>query len=97
MASFEGRAQIELQIVMVINEEEARALDALAGYGTEKFLDAFYEKMGTAYMKPHAKGLSSLFEAVRMRLPHVLERKSQADKVFAGEMTAVPKMRTPNG
>ncbi|MHC4179286.1 MAG: hypothetical protein ACYSWU_17370 [Planctomycetota bacterium] len=49
----------------VINEVEARALDALAGYGDNAFIEAFYEKLGKAYMRNHEDGLRSFLTTIR--------------------------------
>ncbi|QCG94287.1 hypothetical protein E6C67_08345 [Azospirillum sp. TSA2s] len=68
-----------------LSEDEAAALDALAGYGTDAFLKVFYKEMGEAYLRPHEAGLRSLFASVRSHVPTVLERARTARKAFAGK------------
>jgi hypothetical protein len=59
---------VSFAIRMVLTEEEARALDAIVGYGDKAFLEAFYEKMGKAYLQPHEKGYLSLASSIREQL-----------------------------
>lgn len=60
---------LDASITLTLNEQEARALNAIAGYGIKPFLEVFYDKMGKHYLKPHEEGLKSLFEAARNKLP----------------------------
>lgn len=57
---------------LTLDESEARALDALVGYGTDAFLEAFYKKMGEAYLMPHEKGLRRLFKKIQEEMRPVL-------------------------
>lgn len=56
---------LQSKISFEVTEDEARALDALAGYGTKEFLECFYKYMGRAYLEPHEQGLKSLFEKIK--------------------------------
>lgn len=76
---------LELKIVLELTEDEAMALDALAGYGTDSFLQTFYELMGRAYLEPHEAGLRSLFTAVREVIPNYRNRAQEARKIFDGK------------
>jgi hypothetical protein len=82
MAKVEGRPTLELKIVLVLSEEEAKALDALFGYDQKEFLNVFYEKMGRAYLEPHEAGLRLLHNTVRDALGVWLERAQTARKLF---------------
>ena len=82
MATLEGRPDLGLRISMSLSEAEARALEALAGYGSDAFLKVFYEHMGKAYLEPHEHGLRSLFEGIKENLPAICSRMDQAKKVF---------------
>lgn len=66
------KIKIEYELTLQLNETEARALDALVGYGHEAFLKVFYEKLGKSYMQPHEKGLISLFDAIKGQVPEQL-------------------------
>lgn len=61
-------SRITVEVQALLTEEEVRALDALVGYGIEPFLKVFYEKLGEAYMRPHEKGLRSLFETINKKI-----------------------------
>lgn len=75
----------------VFTEVEMRALDALAGYGTDDFLKIFYAEMGEHYLKPHEKGIRTLFTAIREQMPGILKRADNSRKVFSGECVAINK------
>ena len=58
------RNQVTVQAVIRLSEIEIRALDALAGYGIDAFLQVFYKQLGKCYMEPHEEGLRKLFENI---------------------------------
>jgi hypothetical protein len=92
MAKIDCRPTIEARITLNLSEDEAAALDALAGYGTDSFLDVFYKNMGRAYLEPHEKGLRSLFESVQRGDAGVggfLRQAAEARAVFDGRKRAV--------
>ena len=82
MAKVLNNTKIDFELVLGLNEEEARALDALTGYDVDSFLRVFYEKMSTHYMKPHEAGLRTLFASVRKIVPTYLTRVDAARKEF---------------
>ena len=46
MAKFIGKPKITMNATFTVDEEELRALDALACYGDDSFIKHFYEKLG---------------------------------------------------
>lgn len=82
MAIIVERANIDLQCNFLINEAEARALDAMAGYGDDAFVKAFYEGLGEAYMRRHEKGLRHFLKSVREFIPPILTKLDRARKAF---------------
>lgn len=66
--------RLDFQARFVLNEDQCRALDALAGYNFESFCKVFYEKMGEHYLKPHEDGLRSLFDAIGKQIKPQLDR-----------------------
>ncbi len=82
MAHLAQRPIVEISVNFELNEAEVGALDALAGYGDEAFLETFYAKMGQSYLKPHEKGLRSLFESVRQNLPSIMAKAKAAREAF---------------
>jgi hypothetical protein len=73
MANFVAKPTIKFEINMTLTESEARALEALMGYGLDTFIKVFYQHMGKHYLEPHETGLISLFES-RQRLLDQLGR-----------------------
>jgi hypothetical protein len=100
MATLGSRGHIVGKITLVLDEEEAAALEALAGYGTKPFLKVFYEKMGRAYLEPHERGLVSLFEAIYggdASVGGFLNRFKDARAVMDGRKCAIyPPQRSIN-
>lgn len=84
MAIFTQRPKLTVEIVIALTEAEARALEALAGYGADPFLKVFYKSMGRHYLEPHEEGLRSLFKGAKA-IDSIIQRKIKAEKVFLGE------------
>ncbi len=82
MAKVTEQPNVELKLTFTINEGEARALDALAGYGDDAFIKHFYDKLGKAYMESHEKGLREFLKTCREFLPSSLSRLDNARKGF---------------
>lgn len=91
MAILRGQGTLKAEVVMVLTEAEAGALDALVGYGFEPFKKVFFKELGEAYMKPYEAGLKSLFESIRTgdaSVSGILDRARDARKVFSGAAVA---------
>jgi hypothetical protein len=86
MAQIEGKPKIELMVTIALTESEARAVDAMAGYGDDAFVKAFYDHLGQHYMKPHEQGLRTFLKSVRQCLPSVLGRADAARNAFTGRL-----------
>lgn len=67
------RVEVTLCATVELNEAELGALDALAGYGVEQFLEVFY-------LQPHEAGLRSLLAKVRAEVPGALRKVHDARK-----------------
>ncbi len=83
---------ISAHVTIELTEAEAGALDALAGYGVDSFLQVFYTHMGKAYLQPYEAGLRSLFEYVRSResgISRTLDDVREARRVLNGEKVAI--------
>jgi len=70
--TIEIKTNVEITASLTLNEGQLRALDALAGYGDEAFLKAFYIKLGKSYMQPFERDLRELFAAIRAEVPSAL-------------------------
>lgn len=64
---------VEITATLTLNEGQLRALDALAGYGADAFLKAFYVKLGQHYMQPFERDLRELFSLIRAEVPGALD------------------------
>ncbi len=83
MSTIRQAPTVRVDMHLFITEPEARALDALVGYGIEPFLKVFYAQMGRHYMKPHEAGLRALFKTIRSEVPQILRRADAAKTAFA--------------
>lgn len=70
--------KVEITATLTLTEGQLRALDAMAGYGADAFLRAFYVKLGTHYMKPFERDLRDLFGAIDAQVPHALKGVAEA-------------------
>ena len=78
MANFYLQPSVDFEIKLTLNEEEARALNALAEYSIEDFIETFYEHLGRYYMEKHEKGLRSLLRSAQVSLPMRLSKVDRA-------------------
>lgn len=82
MATIAQRPNVTVTFVLELDQSEAAALDAIAGYGTDEFIKAFYEHMGRSYLEPYEAGLRKLFSTVRAAVPDILHRYRRAVEAF---------------
>lgn len=76
-------ASVEFQVNMTLTEIEARALDAIVGYGIKPFLEVFYKSLGKSYLQPHEKGAITLFQHIRSDLGQQLYNIDEAKKAIS--------------
>ena len=79
-------AKIEFKVTFVLDEVQARALDALVGYGATPFLRVFYRHLGKGYLEAHEGGLRRLFRAVTEQVQPELARIDRARKAIDSEL-----------
>jgi len=79
MAFIEQRATVEVTVPVTLTEKEARALEAMAVYGADAFLNTFPDKMGA-----HENGLRTLFGAATGPIRSILRRADKARAAFEG-------------
>ena len=85
MADFKTTTRIEATATITFGESELRALDAMTGYGVDKFLEVFYAKLGKAYMTPHEQGLRDLFKTIAYPVGQALGQVDECRKVLRAE------------
>ena len=84
MAKAIAVSSLDVVVKFEINAIEAKALDALAGYGDDAFIKAFYELLGKAYMEAHESGLREFLKTIRNVVNPALHRLSEAKKCLKG-------------
>ena len=77
MMPIRTKIQVSFHVTLQLDEVQARALDAMVGYGIESFLTTFY-KMGTHYMQPYEGGMRSLFKAIEEQVRPELSKIDRA-------------------
>lgn len=82
MSSVKSNSFLSMEIVLKLNETEARALKALTEYGSDAFIQTFYTKLGKSGMQNHESGLKSLFETIKTELPEHLKKIDKARSAF---------------
>ena len=85
MAQALGKPVLTVTVAFEIDEEEARALDALSGYGDDAFIKAFYEKLGTSYMRDHEPGLRRFLKTIRDVVTPAMSQADKARALLAGK------------
>lgn len=73
---------INFTVDMKLTENEARALGAIACYGTGAFLKLFYEKMGTSYLQPREKDVRELFAKINGELCSAISEIDKTKKLL---------------
>lgn len=91
MAKITHRPEVNLQVAFVVDESEARALEALAGYSIDSFIETFYVKMGRSYLQPYEKGLRTFLASINSVVKPALRQIDEARGVFVGTHKAVRK------
>ncbi len=82
MAKAVTKPTISVAVTIEINESEARALDALAGYGDNEFIKMFYSSLGKHYMQPYEDGLRSFLKTIRSAVAPALNDVDAARRVL---------------
>lgn len=77
-----SKAQVEFSISLTLTVGQAKALDAIVGYGVEPFLKVFYEHMGKSYLQPHETEMKKLFEQIKEELPKEVHKIETARKAI---------------
>ena len=85
MAGIEERSVVKVDAKFTVSEGELRALEALAGYGDDAFIEMFYKTLGKTYLQPHEKHLREFLKSIRSIATPILSRTDAARKAFNKE------------
>ena len=78
----EEQPKLDLDITFRVNEAEARALEAMMGYGFDAFIKVFKVHLGRSYIEEHERALRKFFEEGRPALLSALSKIDEARKHF---------------
>ena len=85
MAKIEEKSSVQVEAKFTVSEGELRALEALAGYGDDAFIEMFYKTLGKTYLQPHEKHLREFLKSIRSIATPILSRTDAARKAFNKE------------
>jgi len=81
-----SQSTFDFNVILNLKEQEARALYAITEYGLQAFTEVFYAKLGKEALKPHEKGLESLFETIKKELPPHLRKMNKVREIWRMEV-----------
>jgi hypothetical protein len=81
----ESKFKIDMEATFTINEREARAMDALVGYGGADFIKVFQQSLGKSYLAGYENDLIKLFEKWRSDIGTYLYQLDEARKVLSNK------------
>jgi hypothetical protein len=68
---------LDARIFLELTEGEAGALDAICGYGPDKFLEWFEKNLGKHYIGKYREHIKSLFDNAR-KLDYAIQQLNEA-------------------
>ena len=80
-----SEAEMQFTITLKLSETEARALHELTTYGHKAFLEVYYKHLGQSMLKPHEKGIITLFDTAKRELPKHFKRIDSTKAAFTGK------------
>jgi hypothetical protein len=79
-AAVKIKTEVNITASITFTEGQLAALEAMAGYGSDAFLRAFYVKLGKHYMKPFERDLRDLFDKIKTDIKPALKEVRQVRK-----------------
>ncbi len=79
-AEVKARIVLDIKIKVELTVEEARALKAIVGCGSDNFIAVYNEKLGRSYIQPYEHGVKSLFATLKESLGFKLYDADQITK-----------------
>lgn len=58
----EIKTTVDFKVTLQLSEAEARAFEAIIGYGWKPFQEFFYKNLGSHYLKPYEAAAKEMFE-----------------------------------
>lgn len=77
------KTRVEFKVTLELSENEARAWDAIVGYGWEAFEKVFKEHLGKHYIQPYSNEAKEMFEHTRKNIGFQLHAVDEVKKAIA--------------
>lgn len=87
-----AKIDVSFKITLELTVNEAKALNAIAGYGTKAFLEKFYAEMGKHYLQPTETDFILFLEKCQYQIPKEISKIERAAK---GIVEATQILREP--
>ena len=81
-AKVKSSLKFEAVVILELTESEARALNEMTKYGIKPFIKGYKKLLGSHYIEPHVKGLTSLFETIDDSLASELYKLDEYKKAI---------------
>jgi len=75
-------ATVEFKLNIELTESEARAWDAIVGYGFDAFIKVFKENLGKSYIEPYEVACKKMFEDTKRELGFQLHAIDEVKKAI---------------
>ncbi len=91
--NIQSKVNIDTSVWIKFTYGEAKVLQDIAGYGTERFLEWFKKNLGKHYIEQHEQHLKSAFEKMYQETKFHTYKVEQIDKLIAeyNKPVEVPK------
>ena len=73
-----AKANVAFTINFELTVKEAKALEAIAGYGVDAFLEIFYPKLGKHYLQANEADFRALLVKIQSSLPNEIAKIDKA-------------------
>ncbi len=80
-----AKASITANILIVLDEDEARSLMDLAAFNGSSIVKAL-EPVSPAWVRDYGQGFAKLMDRIRATMPQELDRINNARRAFRGEV-----------
>jgi len=77
-----SQATVSFSINLNLTLGQAKALDAIVGYGPDLFVKWFYQTHGKSYLKPHEQDMRELFSVCKNELGNEISKIETAKKTI---------------
>lgn len=80
-----SKSFLDMNVILELNEQQARALHDIVAYGYKPFMEVFKEKLGKHYIEKHGQGCKELFEIISQEMPKHFHKIDSARMAISGK------------